>query len=662
MSILQRIAGPDDVRALSESEVEELAGEIREFLVEKVSATGGHLGPNLGVVELTIALHRVFDSPREPIIFDTSHQSYVHKMLTGRADQFDTLRQKGGLSGYTSRSESEHDWTESSHASAALSYADGMAKAFELAGHPERNVVAVVGDGALTGGMCWEALNNIAGGHDRNVVVVVNDNGRSYSPTIGGFAQNLAQLRTVPFYDRVMEQGKSTLKSMGWIGERAFEALHAFKEGVKSTVLPTEMFPELGMKYVGPVNGHDAHAVENVLAYARDYDGPIIVHVVTEKGRGYAPAENDVAELMHSTGVINPKTGEPVGTKSPGWTSVFSKALVEVGSQRSDVVAITAAMAGPTGLSAFGEAYPDRLFDVGIAEQHALTSAAGLALGGMHPVVAVYSTFLNRAFDQLLLDVALLNLPVTLVLDRAGVTGSDGASHNGVWDLSVMSVVPGIHVAAPRDGAQLKELLGEALEHDGPTALRFPKGDLPKEVPALQRLSDGVEIVRYEDGQAGASPSKEVVLAGADEPFSVLVIAVGPMVHTALEATAELGAKGVSVTVVDPRWVVPVAASLVGLAADHDLVVTLEDGVINGGVGALVAVTLNAASIATPVRNLAFPERFPEHQSRGELLAEVGLDADGVRDQISTWIDELCADTGENEKGNGAPEGETARS
>ncbi|GGG69127.1 1-deoxy-D-xylulose-5-phosphate synthase [Corynebacterium pelargi] len=629
MSVLERISTPDDVRGLSQDDLLTLAQEIRDFLVEKVSATGGHLGPNLGVVELTLGLHRVFDSPRDPIIFDTSHQSYVHKILTGRREGFDQLRQKDGLSGYTSRDESEHDWTESSHASAALSYADGLAKAFELRGQADRKVVAVVGDGALTGGMCWEALNNIAGGNTRNVVVVVNDNGRSYSPTIGGLAANLAELRTMPFYDKVMEQGKSTLKSMGWFGERTFEALHAFKEGLKSTVLPTQMFPELGIKYIGPVNGHSLEEVENALSYAREYQGPIIVHMVTEKGRGYAPAENDVAELMHSTGVINPKTGEPVGTKSPGWTSVFSKALVAAGQRREDIVAITAAMAGPTGLSAFGERFPQRFFDVGIAEQHALTSAAGLALGGMHPVVAIYSTFLNRAFDQLLMDVGLLHQPVTIVLDRAGATGSDGASHNGVWDFSVTSVVPGIHVAAPRDGEELKELFDASLDIEGPSVVRFPKGNLPEPIPAVQRLEDGVDVLSYLDANED------------DDTPSLLMVAVGAMATPTLQAADRLKEAGLNVTVVDPRWVVPVAPSLIALADDHDLVVTVEDGVINGGIGSLIGAALHAAEVDTPIRNIAFPEIFPLHQSRDELLKEVGLDADGIFEQSWQWAEHL---------------------
>ncbi|MBD8030269.1 1-deoxy-D-xylulose-5-phosphate synthase [Corynebacterium gallinarum] len=631
MGILNSISTPADLKALAEEDLEVLAGEIRSFLVDKVAATGGHLGPNLGVVELTIGLHRVFDSPHEPIIFDTSHQSYVHKILTGRGDAFDTLRQKDGLSGYTSRAESEHDWTESSHASAALSYADGMSKAFQLDGDTDRNVVAVVGDGALTGGMCWEALNNIAAGKDRNVVVVVNDNGRSYSPTIGGFAENLAQLRMEPFYDRVMEQGKSTLKSMGWVGERTFEALHAFKEGVKSTVIPTEMFPELGMKYIGPVNGHDQKAVDNALAYARDFEGPIIVHLVTEKGRGYAPAERDLDELMHATGVMDPRTGIPVTASKPGWTAAFSEELVRLGGQREDIVAITAAMAGPTGLAKFAANFPTRFYDVGIAEQHALTSAAGLALAGKHPVVAIYSTFLNRAFDQLLMDVALLNLPVTVVLDRSGVTGSDGASHNGVWDLALTSIVPGIRVAAPRDENTLRELLGEAVDiNDGPTVVRFPKGDLPAPIEAIETVKDGVDILAYLE----ATPASE------DAP-DILIVAVGERATLALELGGRLVAAGANVTVVDPRWVIPIPQSLVALTADHDLVITIEDGVIHGGVGSLLSDALNAAEVDTPRRQVAVPQKFLDHASRGQVLLDHDLDIDSVEKTALGWMDRL---------------------
>ncbi|MDR7329483.1 1-deoxy-D-xylulose-5-phosphate synthase [Corynebacterium guangdongense] len=623
------MSGPADLKALPEDALGELAEEIRELLVQKVSATGGHLGPNLGVVELTIMLHRVFNSPEEPVIFDTSHQSYVHKMLTGRADAFDSLRQKGGLSGYTDRAESEHDWTESSHASAALSYADGLSKAFELSGTPERNVVAVVGDGALTGGMCWEALNNIAEG-DRNVVVVVNDNGRSYSPTIGGFAQNLSAIRAHHGYDELMEHSKKRLRQMGWIGDRAYEALAAFKEGVKSQVLPTELFSDLGMKYVGPVNGHNTRALEHALSYAREYEGPMLVHVVTEKGHGFAPAVNDVRDQMHSTGVIDPVTGAPTSTSAPGWTSVFSRELLDAAAEREDIVAITAAMAGPTGLQAFADEYPERFYDVGIAEAHAVTSAAGLALGGYHPVVAIYSTFLNRAFDQLLMDVALLKLPVTLVLDRAGVTGTDGASHNGVWDMSLASVIPGIRISAPRDGVELTAQFREALSvDDGPTLVRFPKGGLPEPIEAQTRMSDGVDVLRYSDSD------------DEQEGVSVLIVAIGAMAETALAAAGRLAAEGVGVTVADPRWVVPVPQSLVALADDHDLVVTLEDGMLVGGVGSLVALACSAAEVDTPQRQLAFPQVFPKHASRGQVLAEAGLDVDGVAGSVLGWLETL---------------------
>ncbi|MDK8845018.1 1-deoxy-D-xylulose-5-phosphate synthase [Corynebacterium sp. MSK297] len=624
MGLLRGIRTPADLKALSPEQLPTLAEEIRDFLIEHVSVTGGHLGPNLGVVELTLALHRVFDSPEEPFIFDTSHQSYVHKIVTGRADRFTTLRQKEGLSGYTSRAESEHDWTESSHASASLAYADGISKGFALDGRGKHNVVAVVGDGALTGGMCWEALNNIAAGKDRNVVIVVNDNGRSYSPTIGGFAENLAHLRISGPYDGLMEHGKKTLKSMGRMGNRAFDALHAFKEGVRHTVLPTEMFPELGMKYVGPVDGHDFDALDQAFSYAKNYQGPIIVHVVTEKGHGYEHAVNDEADQMHSTGAIDPVTGLPKSKSKPGWTQVFTKELLAAAEERSDIVAITAAMAGPTGLAPFAERFPERFFDVGIAEQHAVASASGLALAGFHPVVAVYSTFLNRAFDQLLFDVALLDQPVTLVLDRAGVTGSDGASHNGVWDLSVASVVPGIRIAAPRDGVQLATLFHEALlVDDGPTIVRFPKGSLPTELPVWASLSDGVDIMHYSDVEDGSEK------AGLDK--SVLVIAVGSMVETAVIAAKAHG----NVTVVDPGWVSPVAESLYSLASDHDAVLTVEDGIVRGGIGSLVAEELSAAGITTPVRHLGFPAVFPLHASRNELLAEVGLDVAGISGAIS---------------------------
>lgn len=632
MGILNKVKSPQDLKKLSDDKVEELAAEIRQFLIDKVSVTGGHLGPNLGVVELTIALHRVFDSPRDPIVFDTSHQSYVHKILTGRADQFDTLRQKDGLSGYTDRGESEHDWTESSHASAAISVIDGLSKAFCIKGESRRNAVAVVGDGALTGGMCWEALNNISANKERNAVIVVNDNGRSYSPTIGGLSENLSRIRTQHGYDELMEHGKKTLKSLGWVGNRTFDALRAVKEGVKSSILPTEMFPELGMKYIGPINGHDLDALDHALSYARDYEGPIIVHVVTEKGHGFAPAVNEPQDQMHSTGAIDPVTGVPKGKSQPGWTAVFSEELIEAAKKRDDIVAITAAMAGPTGLIPFAEQFPNRFFDVGIAEQHAMASASGLALGGLHPVVAIYSTFLNRAFDQLLMDIALLKQPVTIVLDRAGVTGSDGASHNGVWDMALTTIIPGIHVAAPRDGQRLRELFQKSLEiKSGPSVVRFPKGNLLEDMDAVATTEDGVDII-FESEQERFADA---------EAKKVLVISIGAMAARSLGAAQILEDKGMAVTVVDPRWLCPVAPSLIEMADEHDIVVVAEDGMMRAGVGSLFDEAFSAAEVDTPLRRVAFPSIFPKHGSRGEVLEEVGMDADGIAAAVTEWVDNL---------------------
>ena len=601
--------------------MKQLAAEIREFLVQKVAATGGHLGPNLGVVELTLALHRIFESPADPIVFDTGHQAYVHKILTGRKDDFDSLRKQGGLSGYPCRAESDHDWVESSHASAALSYADGLAKAFELTGQA-RHVVAVVGDGALTGGMCWEALNNIAAGKDRSVVIVVNDNGRSYAPTIGGLADHLAALRLQPGYERILDSGRRMVKKLPWVGRTAYSVLHGMKAGLKDAVAPQVMFTDLGIKYLGPVDGHDEAALESALRRAKAFGGPVIVHAVTRKGMGYAPAENHVADQMHSTGVIDPVTGKSAGSASADWTSVFSAELIEQASHRQDIVAITAAMAGPTGLAAFGEKYPDRMFDVGIAEQHAVTSAAGLALGGLHPVVAVYSTFLNRAFDQLLMDVALLKLPVTLVLDRAGITGSDGASHNGMWDMSLLGIVPGMRVAAPRDTATLREELDEALAvDDGPTALRFPKGTVGDDVPAVSRLDGVVDILHAPSGRN-----------------DVLIVSVGAFAGLALAAAKRLEQQGISATVVDPRWVLPVPESLLKLAEDYTMVVTVEDSGLHGGVGSTVSAALRSAGVDVPCRDLGVPQRFLDHASRAQIHTELGLTAQDVARQITGWF------------------------
>ncbi|GAA5055324.1 1-deoxy-D-xylulose-5-phosphate synthase [Nocardia callitridis] len=629
MGMLSRVDTPEDLRGLTVSQLQDLAEDVREFLVRKVAATGGHLGPNLGVVELTIALHRIFDSPADPLIFDTGHQAYVHKILTGRKDQFDSLRKEGGLSGYPSRAESPHDWVESSHASASLSYADGLAKAFALGGK-QQHVVAVVGDGALTGGMCWEALNNIAGAPDRPVVIVVNDNGRSYAPTIGGLADRLTALRTQPAYEYALDTGKRFIKSIPRVGESAYSMVHAVKAGIKDAVSPQELFSDLGLKYVGPVDGHDIVALEAALRRAKDFGGPVVVHAVTQKGRGYAPAENHVADQMHTCDPIDPLTGVPVGApKARGWTSVFSEELIKHGERRDDIVAITAAMPGPTGLSAFGERFPERMFDVGIAEQHGMASAAGLALGGLHPVIALYSTFLNRAFDQLLMDVALLKQPVTVVLDRAGVTGPDGASHNGVWDLSVLGIIPGIRVAAPRDAATLREEFAEALAiGDGPTAVRYPKGAVVEDISAVERF-DGVDLLRLADQDAGSAQAVH---------GDVLLIAVGAMAELSLDAARLLEGEGISVTVLDPRWVLPVSDTIVKLAENYRLVVTVEDGGLHGGIGSTVSARLRDAGLDIPTRDLGVPQQFLDHASRGQLHTDLGLTAPDIVRRISGWL------------------------
>jgi 1-deoxy-D-xylulose-5-phosphate synthase len=597
-----------------------LAAEIRDSLVQTVSRTGGHLGPNLGAVELTIAAHRVFDSPTEPILFDVGHQAYVHKMLTGRADQMPTLRQTGGLSGYPSRGESEHDWIENSHASTALSYADGLAKAFAIRGE-NKPVVAIVGDGALTGGMCWEALNNIAAA-DRQVIIIVNDNGRSYSPTIGGLAEHLAGLRLRPGYERMLSQVKGTLGRTPVVGAPLYDALHGMKRGIKDLLAPQGMFEDLGLKYLGPVDGHDFDTLENALVLARGFGGPVIVHCVTRKGYGYAPAENDEADQMHQSRGFDPETGQARVTGDRTWTGVFGDEVVRLGEQRDDIVAITAAMCDPTGLSAFARRFPDRFFDVGIAEQHALTSAAGLASGGLHPVVAIYATFLNRAFDQLLMDVALHRLPVTVVLDRAGITGEDGASHNGMWDLALLGMVPGIRIAAPRDDATLRAELGEAVAHTaGPTVLRFPKTPLGPDLPAVRQVG-GVDVLAEPDPEADVD---------------ALVIAVGSTAADVLDASASIGQAGYTVRVVDPRWVTPVDPALLELARGAALVVTVEDGVVTGGVGARIGQALREAGIDVPTRELGVPVQFLAHGKVPDVRAQIGLTVQDVGRRIVEW-------------------------
>lgn len=612
MAVIEGINSPADLADLDSDQLVTLADEIREFLVHSVSRTGGHLGPNLGVVELTIALHRVFDSPTDAILWDTGHQTYVHKILTGRREQFTSLRQGGGLSGYPSRAESPHDWIENSHASTALSYADGLAKAWERSGESDtRRVVAVVGDGSLTGGMAWEALNNIATG-DRRVVIVVNDNGRSYGPTIGGIAHHLATLRTTRGYEKFLGWGRRTLTRTPVVGRPMFETLHGVKKGVKDIVAPQGMFEDLGIKYIGPIDGHDIELVEATLARAARYPGPVIVHCLTQKGHGYAPAETDEADRFHGVPVIDPVTGRPTTAPGRTWTKVFSDRLIAEAASRPEVVAITAAMPGPTGLSDFAAVHPSRFFDVGIAEQHAVTSAAGLAMGGAHPVVAVYATFLNRAYDQVLLDVALHRLPVTFVLDRAGITGDDGASHNGMWDLPLLAGIPGIKVAAPRDGATLATTLAEALStSDGPTAIRFPKGALPPDLPALRR-SGTVDVL-------------------AEWGSDVLLVGVGPMAQQCLAAGELLTAGGTGATVVDPRWVLPVPESLADLARTTRLVVCVEDGSRQGGVGSAIA----AAVAPLPVLSLGVTPEFLAHDNRAAILADQRLTADGIAESVS---------------------------
>lgn len=623
MSILARVNSPADVRALKSDELATLAQEIREFLIDAVTKTGGHLGPNLGVVELTLAIHRVFDSPRDPILWDTGHQTYVHKMVTGRTAQFTGLRQEGGLSGYPSRSESIHDVIENSHASTALSYADGIAKAFDINGENDRHVVAVVGDGALTGGMTWEAMNNIADGSQRSVVIIVNDNTRSYSPTIGGMAHHLATLRTTAGYEKFLEWGKSVLERTPVVGTPMFEALHGMKKGIKDFVAPQGMFEDLGLKYIGPVDGHNIMEVEFALQRARDFGGPVIVHVITEKGHGYAPALQDEAERFHAVGVVDPETGMPLKQAARSWTSVFSDHLVKIGDRRQDVVAITAAMLGPTGLEPFSKAYPRRTFDVGIAEQHAVTSAVGMAHAGLHPVVAVYATFLNRAIDQVIMDCALHKAGVTFVLDRAGVTGDDGASHNGMWDMSLLRVVPGLELAAPRDEVQLVAALDRAVDiTDRPTVVRFPKGALPKTLPAVRTIPAGDVLVDHEHPE-------------------VTIVAIGSMCHTALDVAAELETTGIKTRVIDPVWALPVSDSLLHEVANDHLVVTLEDGLRAGGIGEGITAGLRHIDSRAQVLNLGVPKKFLDHATRASVMKQIGLDAHGIVASINQRLQQI---------------------
>src|SRR5688572_30439212 len=602
MALLDSIASPRDLRGWSSEQLDELAAEIRDVMIRTVATNSGHLGPNLGVVELTLAIHRVFDSPRDRVVFDTGHQSYVHKLVTGRHADFATLRKEGGISGYPSQAESDHDIVENSHASTALSYADGLAKAYAIQGE-DRHVVAVIGDGALTGGMAWEALNNIAIAKKSRLVIVVNDNERSYTPPTGCLATALTSLRTNPRYEQVLDLVKKRLNAVPGVGPAAYDALHAIKKGMKDALAPQGLFEDLGLKYVGPVDGHDRAAMEQALTQARRFGGPVIVHALTRKGFGYDAAEQHEADQFHSPGPFDIDTGKET-PKGRIWTDIFSDEIVHLGEQRKDLVAITAAMMHPVGLDAFVERFPERTFDVGIAEQHAATSAAGLAMGGLHPVVALYATFLNRAFDQVLMDVALHKCGVTFVLDRSGVTGDDGASHNGMWDMSILQVVPGLRLAAPRDGARLRELLGEAIEgSDGPTVVRFPKGPPPEDIPAVGRAGGADVLVRK--GKR-----------------DVLIVAVGAMGATAVEVADRLTAQGIGVTVVDPRWVKPVDPAIVELAREHRLVVSVEDNGEVGGCGAVLLQTLTEAGVSTPFRVHGIPQEFLSHAKRDRILEQ----------------------------------------
>ncbi len=617
--MLSQIKSPADLAPLSLAQLDELSQEIRSFLVEKVSKTGGHLGPNLGVVELTIALHRVFDSPRDVVLFDTGHQSYVHKILTGRAESFDQLRQRGGISGYPNRSESTSDVIENSHASTALSWGDGISRGFQLQGLDDRHVVVVVGDGALTGGMSWEALNNIAPAEKRNLVIVVNDNERSYSPTIGGVATYLSTLRVTSGYEKFLDWGKEVLQKTPVVGGPIFDTLHGMKKGIKDIVAPQGMFEDLGLKYMGPIDGHDIGAMERALTQAKAFGAPILVHAITEKGRGHEPAVADEAEKFHAVGVVDPETGEPLAKSGTTWTKVFADALVEVGSKRSDVVAITAAMLGPTGLDEFQRHYPDRTIDVGIAEQHAVTSAAGMAFTGLHPVVAVYSTFLNRAFDQMLLDVALHKAGVTFVLDRSGITGDDGPSHHGIWDLALTGIVPTMHVAAPRDGARLRELLNEAIEiNDAPSMLRFPKGAVTADIPAFERR-DGIDVLYR------------------GESADVLMISVGAMASMAVEAASQAFREGVGVTVIDLRWVKPLPASLIAMVQRYSTIVVVEDGIRHAGIASSISEMLRDAEVNIALHSIGVPLEFIEHSKRSEILTDLGMTAQNIARSVVEW-------------------------
>jgi 1-deoxy-D-xylulose-5-phosphate synthase len=667
--ILQSIETPADVKALTSEELTQLCEEIRAFVVETVTTTGGHLGSNLGAVELTLALHRVFDSPRDVLLWDTGHQAYVHKLLTGRRYGFKGLRQAGGLSGYPNRSESEHDWIENSHASTALSYAHGIASGFALRGvEGERRVVAVVGDGALTGGMAYEALNNL--GHSRRrVVVVLNDNGRSYAPTVSQLSQSLTALRLNPTYTAARERWRQRLRDLPGFGELAYSSVRALDSAVREMVTPHTFFEALGVRYAGPIDGHDIAHMEQAFAHAAEWDGPIVVHVLTQKGRGYAPAEEDDVQRLHdfkvptasgagggggAGNIVGSSAGIAVGgpgstdsgglssLSSPGTASgteaetetevdglpqraatygdAFSRALLAVAEGDQRIVALTAAMPGPTGLLPFQARFPDRFYDVGIAEQHEVTAAAGMAMAGLRPVVAVYSTFLSRAFDQANLDVGLHGCPVVFVLDRAGITGDDGASHHGILDLALALSIPGMTVFAPSAAEEVAPMLRTALSLSGPSTIRFPK-TAPRHV-ALDDVGEGLSARRLRGGDG-----------------SVCLLGVGKMVGPCLAAADELAAEGVEATVWDARVISPPDAAMLADAARHQLVVTAEDGVRFGGAGAFLVDAMSAQvdseGLPMPaIRVLGIPRQFLAHGKADNILASLGLDSAGIAETV----------------------------
>jgi len=611
VGLLERIKSPSDVRALSLEQCEELASEIRAYLVDSVSRTGGHLGPNLGVVELTIGLHRVFESPHDTIVFDTGHQSYVHKLLTGRTD-FSELRTRGGLSGYPARGESEHDVVENSHASTALSWAAGIGRGRSLRGETDRHTVAVIGDGALTGGMAWEALNSLADSNDP-VVIVINDNGRSYAPTIGGLARRMDTIRTDPRYEQFLGWGKRTFKDRGKLRSLTYATVMHGKRALKGLFGPEGVFADLGLKYMGPIDGHNLEHLEAAFRHARAYGAPVIVHVLTEKGRGYTPAEQDDADRFHAVGKIHPETGLPIEPSRFGWTAVFADEMVKAASERDDIVGITAAMLEPVGLGPFAREFPERVIDVGIAEQHAVTSAAGLAFTGLHPVFAVYATFLNRAFDQVLMDVALHKAGVTFMLDRAGITGDDGASHNGMWDMALLRHVPGLRLAAPRDEPTLRAAFRDAIDvSDAPTVVRYPKGAVSDPIPAL-RKEGGLDILaEHGDGR------------------DAVVLGLGPMAGTAIDVAGKLAAEGFSAVAATATWIHPVPEGLAELLKGSRLVITIEDGLADAGIGEEWAAYAREAGIEAEFRHFGVPRRFLDHASRVQILDEIGLDVSSI--------------------------------